>query len=148
MTPKDVGTVCCEESDITDDAKQEVWGQIQQSYYDSVDDNTYYDDITGELLDSKLVEAAVKDEMETYHSHGVYRKVPIDECYQSTGKKPIKIRWVIVNKGDAENPEYRARLVAKEIKMDQRLDLFAATPPLEAKKVPIFISSSNEVSKP
>ncbi len=72
--------------------------------------------------------------MDTYKSHGVYRKVPIADCFDKTGKRPIKVRWVIVNKGDNENPEYRARLVAKEIKMDQRLGLFAATPPLQAKK--------------
>ena len=41
---------------------------------------------------------------------------------------------MIVNKGDDENPNVRARLVAKEIKNDSRLDMFAATPPLEAKK--------------
>ncbi len=39
------------------------------------------------------------------------------------------------NQGDKENPEYRYRLVAKEIKRDKREDLVAATPPLEAKKV-------------
>ena len=39
------------------------------------------------------------------------------------------------NKGDSLNPEYRSRLVAKEIKKDKREDLFAATPPLEAKKL-------------
>ena len=43
--------------------------------------------------------------------------------------------WVDANKGDKENPEYRRRLVAKEIKRDKREDLFAATPPLEAKTV-------------
>ena len=53
-------------------------------------------------------------------SDNVYTKVPISECLQNTGKRPIKVRWVIVNKGDKERPEYRARLVAKEIKMDQR----------------------------
>ena len=40
-----------------------------------------------------------------------------------------------VNKGDEENPEYRARLVAKEINKYKRMDMFAATPPLEAKKM-------------
>ena len=40
-----------------------------------------------------------------------------------------------INKGDEINKEYRSRLVAKEIKMDKREDLFAATPPLEAKKL-------------
>jgi len=33
------------------------------------------------------------------------------------------------------NPEYRSRLVAQEIKRDNREDLCAATPPLEAKKM-------------
>ena len=40
-----------------------------------------------------------------------------------------------MNKGDISNPEYRSRLVAKEIKKDKRQDLFAATPPLECKKL-------------
>ena len=39
-----------------------------------------------------------------------------------------------INKGDSVTPENRSRLVAKEIKKDKRADLFAATPPLEAKK--------------
>ncbi len=36
--------------------------------------------------------------------------------------------------GDKENPEHRCRIVATEIKKDERQDLFAATPPLEAKR--------------
>ena len=50
------------------------------------------------------------------------------------GNSPIGVRWVDVNKGDSNCPNYRSRLVAKEIKRDRRDDLFAATPPLEAKK--------------
>ena len=72
--------------------------------------------------------------MATYAKHSVYRKVPIAECWDVTGKAPIEVRWVIINKGDRDNPEYRAQLVAKETKLDQRLDLFAATPPPEANK--------------
>ena len=45
------------------------------------------------------------------------------------------MKWVDANKGDKEKPEYRCRLVAKEIKKDKREDLLAATPPLEAKKM-------------
>ena len=48
---------------------------------------------------------------------------------------PIGCRWVDINKGDEDNPEYRSRLVAKEIKKDRNQDLFAATPPLEAKRL-------------
>ena len=51
-----------------------------------------------------------------------------------TGKEPIGCRWLDVNKGDSGEPEYRSRLVAQEIKRDDRDGLFAATPPLEAKK--------------
>ena len=49
---------------------------------------------------------------------------------------------MIANKGDKAKPEYRARLVAKEIKKDIRDDLFAAMPPLEAKKVLFSLSQS------
>ncbi len=59
--------------------------------------------------------------------------------WRNVGRKrvnpPIKVRWIDINKGDTENPEYRSRLVAKEIKKDSREDLFAATPPLEALKI-------------
>ncbi len=40
------------------------------------------------------------------------------------------VKWVDANKGDKESPEYRCRLVAKEIKKDKREDLLAAMPPL------------------
>ncbi len=39
------------------------------------------------------------------------------------------------HKGDSKNPRYRSRLVAKELNLDKREDLFAATPPVEAKKL-------------
>ena len=38
-------------------------------------------------------------------------------------------------KGDDAKPDHRSRLVGREIKTDNRLDLFAATPPLETLKV-------------
>ena len=60
--------------------------------------------------------------------------VPLEECWSVTGQKPIATKWVDVNKGDKVNPKYRSRLVAK-IKTDKRNYLFAATPPLEGKKL-------------
>ncbi len=51
------------------------------------------------------------------------------------GRRQVKAhRWVDTNKGDEEKPEYRCRLVVKEIKKDKREDLFAAMPPLEVKR--------------
>ena len=64
----------------------------------------------------------------------MYTKVPISECVRVAGKRPIGSKWIDINKGDVSNPNYRSRLVAKEIKRGPSDDMFAATPPLEAKK--------------
>ena len=52
-----------------------------------------------------------------------------------TGKAPVGTRWIDVNKGDQDHPDYRSRIVAQEIKRDKNQELFAGTPPLEAKKL-------------
>ena len=62
---------------------------------------------------------------------GVYEKVPAE---QEVGKTKVSITWVDVNKGDASKPEYRSRLVGRELR---RLDPFmsgtvAANPPTES----------------
>ena len=58
----------------------------------------------------------------------------MQECYGNTGKAPIRIKWIEINKCDEGNREYRCRIVAQEIKTDIRQELFAASPPLEAKR--------------
>ena len=77
---------------------------------------------------------------------GVYSKVPRQEALNG-GHKVIGARWLDINKGDDREPNYRARLVGKEIKTDSRLDLFAATPPLEAIKVICSICASHQHGK-
>ena len=46
------------------------------------EEELYYDEISGELMIKGLVEAARKVEMETFRKHGVYEKVPIEECWK------------------------------------------------------------------
>ena len=95
-----------------------------------------YDDMSGKKLDGSQVQLARTEEMEEVKKHKVYVKVPIQQCYDETGKAPIGTRWVDINKGDDVNIEYRSRLVAQELKKySVAEDLFAATPPLEAKKI-------------
>jgi hypothetical protein len=65
---------------------------------------------------------------------GVYRKVPRRKCTEA-GLEMIQVRWIGINKGDDKNPDYRSRLEAKAFKKDERPELFAATPALEALKV-------------
>ena len=83
--------------------------------------------------------------MQEFRKHRVYDKVDIQECWDNTGKEPIGTRWVDINKGDESNPDYRSRLVAQEIKVDKREDLFAATPPLEAKKILLSLAVTSGI---
>ena len=60
----------------------------------------------------------------------VYDKVPRADC----PGRPIPVRWVDTNKGTDEDPNYRSRVVAEELKATHPGDpaeLYAATPPLE-----------------
>ena len=80
--------------------------------------------------------------MEYIHKANLYTKVPRSNAkYQ--GAKVITVRWIDINKGDALNPKYRSRLVAREIKNDLRTDMFAATPPLDAMKMLLSLLASN-----
>ena len=98
--------------------------------------NEYWDTMSGKKLDTKMVLKARKEEMDEVRKHMVYRKVPITECRENTGREPIGTKWLDINKGDDANPEYRSRLVAQELKCQSNMsDLFAATPPWEAKKL-------------
>ena len=59
----------------------------------------------------------------------VYNKVS-RSC--ARGKKLIRTKWIDLNKGDSDKPEYRSRLVAMEFNEYVDPSLYAATPPLEA----------------
>ena len=57
---------------------------------------------------------------------------PIKEAWAKTGRPPISVRWVEINKGDDDHPNTRSRLVAREIRMAGEEAIFAPTPPLES----------------
>ena len=96
---------------------------------------TIPDDLSGKPLNPERVKKARREEMEEFRKHGVYNKIPVGRAWEATGKKPIAVRWVDINKGDDVNPDYRSRLVAKEINKFTDLSLFAATPPWESIKL-------------
>ena len=104
----------------------------------------YWDDVLGKELRGDLVRAARAEEIATVKNMQVLVKVDRELCFRETGRPPIKLRWVDVNKGDADRPKYRSRIVAKEIKTHSRPDLFAATPPIEHIKYLISRVASSE----
>ena len=94
-----------------------------------------WDDVSGAEINANMVKDARREEMDYVRKMHLYDKVPITECKRVTGRMPITVRWIDVNKGDQEHPNYRSRIVAREIDIYKRDDFFAATLPLEALKV-------------
>ena len=93
------------------------------------------DDVSNRLLARRL-------EIDFLKKMKVY-----DQVHRSfaAGKKVISTRWLDINKGDSERLDYRARLVGRELRLnDHRLDLFAATPPLESLRLLCSICASNQ----
>ncbi|CAK0851674.1 unnamed protein product [Prorocentrum cordatum] len=94
----------------------------------------YVDDVSGCVLDPTFVKGAREAELREVDDFKVYKWAPVEEAVQVTGKKPIGVRWSDTNKGNHNNPNYRSRLCAKELKVKDpgKEGTFAATPPLEA----------------
>ena len=86
----------------------------------------------GEILDTKKVVAARREEMKTFGEMKVYVHVTREEVGRAGGKV-IGVRWVETEKADGR---IRSRLVAQEFATQgDRDDLFAGTPPLAATKM-------------
>ena len=146
LVPGQIGLLSPEHEEIAGRAEESAPAAVQaltetdDLHEDSVrpqfesDGETFVDTVTGVRLDPNLVRAARQKELETIREFKVYVKVPISEAYSTTGKPPIGCKWVDTNKGDAQRPNYRSRLVAKEFRFQDpgKEDTFAATPPLEA----------------
>ena len=102
------------------------------------EDPEVFDGKTGETLDPELVAKARAEEYELMRKIELLDEVPASECWDRTGRPPVSTKWVDVNKGTAARPDVRCRLVARNFKTKwekDRADLFAAMPPLEAKRL-------------
>jgi hypothetical protein len=131
----EIGTIC---EDQSEKAFQNTLARVGAG-------GQYFDDVTGKPLDPELVRAGRLDEKAGVLKHKVFDKVPLSECFQETGKPPLDSRWLDINKGDEQNPDVRCRWVGMEFNRKNahlQEGLFAATPPLEAKKVLISQAAS------
>ncbi len=135
----------------TTDVTKEINALLKHPHYEGNDDALnelykdveFHDDVTGKKLHHGMAVEARRLEMAFFRRLRVYDKVPIQEAHDN-GCKIITTRWLDINKGDAESPNYRARLVGRELALDNRLDLFAATPPLEALRILCSMRASNQ----
>ena len=102
------------------------------------------DDQSGEPLVPERVWKARKEGMLYVREMQVYKKIDMSECVRKTGRKPIAVRWVYMNKCDAAQPNDRSRLLAKEFRgNDDRPERFAATSPSERLKLILSKLASN-----
>ena len=99
----------------------------------------FYDDVSGVKLDHAMTVAARKLEIEFCRNRGVYTKIKREPWMHV-----ITTKWLDVNKGDADEPSVRCRLVGREIAKVKRDDFFAATPPLECLKMVIDLCTSQQ----
>ena len=142
----EIGSLDAEEPDTDWNAYKHEW---QPTKEEQEEEEVFYDSVSGKVLDPKLIAEAKKEEIKIAHEYDLYEKVPLRECYERTGKAPIGIKWVYTNKGDENQPQYRARLCAKEIKAkDPYLEgVFAPTPPIEGLRLLLSLAFTAEKGK-
>ena len=92
----------------------------------------FFDDLTKQQLPTALVKSARKKELDDSEMKTVWNRVPAQDAWKLSGRPPITVWWVDVNKGDDEVPNIRSFLVARHIRGCNEDPMFAPTPPLEA----------------
>ena len=126
----------CEEFNSQDIDEKQLFDWVESEYHALP---IIYDDLTGRELVPEKVREARLDEIRALQQQGVWEVVPRALSIETTGRPPIRGRWVDINKGDDANTNYRSRYVAREIKSlhggNSREGTFAAMPPLESLKL-------------
>ena len=115
----------------------EIQNFVKEEPEENPEMNEAWDDVNGGELPLEDVTATRKEEIEYMQGRGIWKLAPLTECWNKTGKDPVTVRWVDTNKGGIESMIVRSRLVARDFKGkdNDRDDLFAETPPLEAKRM-------------
>ena len=100
---------------------------------------------SGKELPWHAVRKARKMELQYLRDLGVYENVDEKEAVGKYGVTPIDTKWVDTDKAfEGEPMQIRSRMCAREFKSDDRPDLYAGTPPLEALKAIISIAANHK----
>ena len=98
--------------DVTNDIDETMEALNSIEISDAIyDDYEFVDDISAKPLEKSKAIEAQRLEIEFFRRNNVYEKVPRP---QAAGRNVISTRWLDVNKGDQQRPNYRARLVGRE----------------------------------
>ena len=111
-------------------------GKVKIEYRDWNFKPRYTDEYTGEVLDAKLIREALVEELNFFNEKRIWELEDLRVAKSVANAVHVRTRWVLCNKGDAVNPDMRARLVACEVNKTGKEDAFyASTPPGESKKI-------------
>ena len=103
------------------------------------------DDIAGKELPWHAVRKARELELKYLRDLGMYEKVDEKEAVATYTITPVDTKWIDTDKAfEGEPMQIRSRLCAREFKSDDRPDLYAGTPPLEALRAKISIAANNK----
>ena len=120
---------------------------FEEKALEGEDWSTFIDEVSGKALETSRVKTARAEELDYAARYNVWTLVPISEAWRETGKAPIGSRWIDIDKGDADHPNYRSRLVIQEVRMSGTEAIFAATPPLESIRFLLSLQRSRPGTK-
>jgi hypothetical protein len=87
-------------------------GKVKNEYHDSNLKHRYIDEYTGDVLDPKLIRAAIMEELNYCNDKHIWQLEDLRRVREIADAVHVRTRWVLCNKGDEVNPDTRARLVA------------------------------------
>ena len=94
------------------------------------------DDVKGGPLDPREVKAARQKEIQYLWDM---------EVYEYSTEAVVGLKWIDTNKGSAEAPRYRSRLVCTEVRHKGVEPIFSATPPLETLRILLCVACQEDV---
>ena len=103
------------------------------------------DDVKGGPLDPREANAARQKEIQYLWDMEVHEYSTEAESRARTGRNPVGIKWIDTNKGSAEAPRHRSRLVCTEVRHKGVEPIFSATPPLETLRVLLCVACQEDV---
>ena len=95
------------------EVRQDLQSQEKELELDGDESVTAYDNVHGGEISVKDLRAARKEEVEFMKARGIWKERPMEECGRKTGRMPVSVRWVDVNKGTDIMFEIRSLLIAR-----------------------------------
>ena len=96
-------------------------------------------------MNPREVNTVREKEMKYLWDMEVYEYFTEAEARARTGRNPVGLKWIETNKGSAEAPRCRSRLVCTEVRHKGVEPIFSATLPLKTLRILLSVASEEDV---